>query len=727
MKIYQKISMILFIAAALLFAGCGGGSSSSPTPTETGVLLDSPVSGISYRTATKEGVTNAKGEYDYLPGETVTFFIGGLEFPPVKAAGIVTPADIAGDNKTTQTNILQILQTLDSDGIPGNGITIHQDAAAAFKDSTLDVSSATFDDEVKEVLKNIGNGMPLVTEAAANAHFEKSLQSQMFGSWLYSEGDGKRNVLTFIDKTRYIIIHEHADDKDQTAGSVEYGNYTWNTGTGAFMVTLIDESDGFGGLYDEGSTVTSAAILDDTLTLHLVEDEGAFDVAFTRIPNPVDALVGAYILTSEDDVDDIHVLTFVSDSEYVIAHTKNDGDLPLSGEFGPYSYTPTSRVFKVTETTVNSDDEGGLYNAGAPEDQADETMSITASGSLIFSADRDEDPVYFSRISNALAPSYLKSDLTGTWYSVGAVTPDKKGTIADNSFTEAGTLTVQSNGDYRWETKDGTKETNIEEGTLAFLNAEKGTLSDSETTEDLGWYMNAGKDVMTLIFDDTDENDQGTVTFVKTATAYTSDDLENTWYSVGLGTPTTEGSAGEYWAEADTMTVVGGSYAWDIDDEEGALTISTDGKISSSENPEETVGWFMNAGKDVMATVFNDTSSEEQGTILFVKAASACTLTDLTGVWHTTGATTPTEDGSLDENAWAEAGTMIVDAGGKYHWKTNDDENRGTLTVTAEGVVSDRINETLGWYLSAGKDVMILAFNDTEGNEQGIIAFVKQP
>lgn len=738
----MKARILSFIAATLLAAGCGGSSGSTPAPTpdpqpeatvSTGILLDSPVAGISYRTETKKGVTNAQGEYAYLPGETVTFFIGGLEFPPVTARGIVTPADMAGDDKTTQTNILQILQTLDSDGDPENGITIHEEAAAAFAETKLDLAGEAFDAEVASVLESIGGGLVLVTEADANAHFEKSLSCQILGSWDISEGDGNRNVLTFIDEARYLIIHEFAEPgENQPAGSVEYGTYSWDTTTGAFAVSCAAENDadGFGGLWDEKSKWTRAVVRDNTLTLHLKDDDDNEDVdlTFARIPNPVDALTGSYILASPEDADDIHVLTVLSGTEYVIAHTKNDGAQPLSGEFGTYTHDPDSRHFKVTGASVNADGEGGLYNAEAPEDQARETMFITASGSLIFSGDSDEDPVYFKRISNALAASYQSSDVTGTWYSVGAGTPNENGTIDANSFTDAGTLTVQSSGDYRWETRDAAGETDIEEGTLAFQDTDQGSLSGTHSDEDLGWFMNAGKDVMTLIFNETEGEEQGTVTFVKAAAAYTAADLTGSWHAVGLGTPTTQGGNGEYSAEADTLTVAeDGSYEWRIDDEKGTLSISPKGKVSSSENPEETVGCFLNARKDVLVSVFNDTGDEEQGTTLLVKAASACTLTDLTGVWHSTAAATPNGDGSVAENTWAEAGTVIIDAAGKYHWRTNGDEDRGTLTVSTGGVVSDGAPETLGWYLSAGKDVMILVFNDTGDNEQGIITFVKQP
>ena len=100
---------------------CGGGGSSGtpvvsePPPDEsapppvnpgpspaTGVFLDSPVINIGYRTDTLEGITSSLGEYEYLPGETVTCFIVNLEFPHVQASGKVTALDIAGTAITSR-------------------------------------------------------------------------------------------------------------------------------------------------------------------------------------------------------------------------------------------------------------------------------------------------------------------------------------------------------------------------------------------------------------------------------------------------------------------------------------------------------------------------------------------------------------------------------------------------------------------------------------------------
>ncbi|POC60646.1 adhesin, partial [Vibrio vulnificus] len=82
---------------------------------------------------------------------------------------------------------------------------------------------------VSAILTSIGK--TLVTEEAAQTHFTDTLKGQLTGSWLFSEGAGKRNILTFFNNNNYIIVHEHSDipdDGDQAAGSAEYGTYTYD-------------------------------------------------------------------------------------------------------------------------------------------------------------------------------------------------------------------------------------------------------------------------------------------------------------------------------------------------------------------------------------------------------------------------------------------------------------------------------------------------------------------
>ena len=376
--------------------GSGGGGSSAPSDSLKGIFTDSPVFGVKYQTDSLQGLTNALGEFDYRDGESVVFSIGDFEFPSVSATQQITPTDLAQGNSEVRTNILQLLQSLDDDSNPDNGISISAEAENAFKDSTLDLASANFDSEAQAILDTIEDGIQLVSEEQAEAHFLNAQESQILGSWLYSEGEGKRNILTFIDESRYIIIHEHSDDGDQTAGSVEFGNYTWDVDNGDFSTSLIAQSDNSGGLYDDGSSVSTATVTGDTLSLTFT-DVDSDTVVFSRVKNLNQELQGAWQLY-EADADNLNILTFLSDSEYVIAHTNNlenyDGEpqQALSGEFGTFSINEGNYTFTAN---VDSDGDGGLYNK---DDLSDNTSAFTVErwGDLKFVDEEDE--IFFARV-----------------------------------------------------------------------------------------------------------------------------------------------------------------------------------------------------------------------------------------------------------------------------------------------------------------------------------------
>lgn len=355
------------VSSAVVLAGCGGSSGTSSgtsgdgdPETQTGVFLDSAVGGIGYRSDSGSGVTNAQGEFSYEEGETVVFFIGDLEFPSVSARGVVTPAEIGeGASTTTAINIMQILQSLDSDGNPSNGISIYENADEVFTGvgAGLDVTSATFDDEVEASLSSVSSGLTLVSEVDATSHFAETQQARLPGSWVFEEGTNQRNVLSFIDDTRYVIFHEHDDGESQTAGSGEYGTYVWDVAEETMAFVTDSESDGQGGL---NSRTASVELSDETLTLEL--DDGT--ATFSRVSDESNELVGGRLYYEPDPDDNNNVLTILNDSEYAIFHTNNQESYTgeeaqaLSGEFGTYTYV--DGVFSVTGVTVDTDGEGGF-------------------------------------------------------------------------------------------------------------------------------------------------------------------------------------------------------------------------------------------------------------------------------------------------------------------------------------------------------------------------------
>ncbi len=169
------VLVLICIAVALGFMACssgGGNEALSSNQTLTGRFVDSPVANLGYRTASQSGRTGTNGEYLYLPGETVTFSIGAIEFPSVPAGSVITPMDIFSSASTTDTrvvNLTRLLLTLDADGNPDNGITI-SNAAYTAATSTINFASLSFDADVASLVANGGGSATLVTPTSAASH-----------------------------------------------------------------------------------------------------------------------------------------------------------------------------------------------------------------------------------------------------------------------------------------------------------------------------------------------------------------------------------------------------------------------------------------------------------------------------------------------------------------------------------------------------------------------------
>lgn len=114
---------------------------------KTGTFLGA-VAGVGYRSDSHEGVTNIEGEFEYEPGETVTFFIGEVVLgevhtPADEAADETTQVSVEGSDDETFTtdftfhnilNMLQFFLALDDDNDSDNGIVITPETAAKTED-----------------------------------------------------------------------------------------------------------------------------------------------------------------------------------------------------------------------------------------------------------------------------------------------------------------------------------------------------------------------------------------------------------------------------------------------------------------------------------------------------------------------------------------------------------------------------------------------------------------
>lgn len=238
-KFNAKLTLIAVAIGSLSLAGCGGGSSSntdsstssSNTDSSTGVFVDSAVQGVAYQTTTQSGTTNALGEYEYAAGETVTFSIGGVTLPPVAAKSVVTPFDMVGTKDATNPKVINIgllLQSLDSDKDPSNGITI---SAATIKDlENLELSGDDFDtDDVSFKSKFAGVNLDDDDDDTNDWKTKEEVEDHLLnangivGTWMLSDSDATGLVfLKLLANGQYALL---SDQEDTNHDVLQLGTY----------------------------------------------------------------------------------------------------------------------------------------------------------------------------------------------------------------------------------------------------------------------------------------------------------------------------------------------------------------------------------------------------------------------------------------------------------------------------------------------------------------------
>lgn len=223
----------------MTLAGCGGGSSSgtstgsgSSSGTSTGVFVDSAVQGVTYQTATQSGTTNDLGEYQYAAGETVTFSIGGVTLPPVAAKGVVTPFDMAGTKDVSDRKVLNIgllLQSLDSDKDPSNGITISVTTIEALKDLILSGDDFDTIDGVSFTSKFDGYKLDDDEVDSNNWKNETEVQEHLLnangivGTWMLRSSDAAGFVFLKLEANgQYALL---SDQQGTVSDVLQIGNY----------------------------------------------------------------------------------------------------------------------------------------------------------------------------------------------------------------------------------------------------------------------------------------------------------------------------------------------------------------------------------------------------------------------------------------------------------------------------------------------------------------------
>jgi hypothetical protein len=248
----------LYLAISVALSGCFESNSSGVS---TGVFVDDVVEGIEYQTATQSGFTNAKGEFKYLDGETITFKVGGTTFGSAAGKAMVTPIELDSSANTSNitakvTNMAQLLQTLDEDLDPNNGIQISATTRTALKDKSISLSASNFDTELEIQLPADKKPSYLLTEkkveitsAIAKEHMQTTL-----AKYNKATTETVTHVPAVSEVTRYAI--------DTTAVDLEYKGSFVNSFASQNSKLKLGIGSGLGLLEQTANSIKLVAISD---------------------------------------------------------------------------------------------------------------------------------------------------------------------------------------------------------------------------------------------------------------------------------------------------------------------------------------------------------------------------------------------------------------------------------------------------------------------------------
>lgn len=311
---------------------------------QSGRFLDSAVMGLAYSTPTQHGFTDIDGTYHYLDGESVAFYLGNPQLPgghawklgDTTAREVVTPLELLGTDTVNQQvrNILRLLQSLDVDGDPSNGIELSTDDTNLpdgnlLLDLSLSDSEFEIDPVIRSYLVHASITGDLVTAQTAIDHFQGTLNELLdipVGTWIYTHGtiDGiaipdLTASIQFEDDTHYSA--QYAWTGDNGAVSADYSINGMN-----FNSEVVD-------FYLNSGGETIHQYLDDTLqrlpeSMHdMVNVVLAVDANLRVLPNSI-------VLESDDGSVVLHYARGETAGDGTVAYLEINSPSVVSSEIG---------------------------------------------------------------------------------------------------------------------------------------------------------------------------------------------------------------------------------------------------------------------------------------------------------------------------------------------------------------------------------------------------------
>lgn len=172
----RVIQVSVLVSAVLLFNGCGGGESATTPVTTTGTAfyVDSAVEGVTVTCGSIVSQTDRNGQFTYEEGKECTFSMGDIVLR--REGGMYQDRVVIEDHIRTA----QFLQSMDFDGDPENGISMHAETSDIMAQNGI-VNVPETDQDLAEAVSymenvNMGYQGAFVNEQDARDHLERTIQ-----------------------------------------------------------------------------------------------------------------------------------------------------------------------------------------------------------------------------------------------------------------------------------------------------------------------------------------------------------------------------------------------------------------------------------------------------------------------------------------------------------------------------------------------------------------------
>ena len=226
-EIIRILQSTLIISSIILLNACGGGSSNSGSTSDSqqdtnqnnnnpsnigsdyGYYVDAAIKGIKYECGDNIGLTDTEGKFIFEKGLGCTFYLGNIELRTVESSLLKTSGVII---RETDTQLAILLQSLDYNNFPDDGIEIPEDIQAKLEQANITYLPSN-NEELKEFINAVGG--TLVQEDDAIHHMmNEKLKTLITGKTLYYRNIDYITKISFSDTGDWVFETENYNIED---------------------------------------------------------------------------------------------------------------------------------------------------------------------------------------------------------------------------------------------------------------------------------------------------------------------------------------------------------------------------------------------------------------------------------------------------------------------------------------------------------------------------------